>query len=181
MNGADAEFSRLADVLINTGDWPELRAALTDVAPGADAASVMATIKRFAVSDQSGPAMLKRELIDRAFARDHVEEIVGALEQDGSEFAQSTLKALRDKSPRGLKVTLKLLRLARGSTSLEECLAREYLAALEVFSSHDFVEGIRATIIDKDRNPKWQPPDLEGVTPDIVARYLAPRDVELRF
>lgn len=181
MNGADAVFSRLADLLIQSSDWPALRGALTNLAPGADGSSVMATMKRFATADQAGPVTLQRGLIDDAFAHDKVEQIVAALEQDGSEFAETTLKALREKSPRGLKVTLKLLRLARASTSLEQCLSREYLAALEVFSSHDFVEGIRATIIDKDRNPKWQPPDLEGVTPEIVARYLAPRDVALTF
>lgn len=181
MNGADAVFSRLADVLIKTGDWPALREALTAVAPGADDAMVMATIKRFTAADEVGPVTQKRELIDRAFAHDNVEDIVAALEQDGSDFAQATLKALADKSPRGLKVTLKLLRLGRASKTLEECLAREYLAALEVFDSHDFVEGVRAAIIDKDRNPTWLPPDLKGVTPEIVARYLAKRDVELIF
>ena len=51
---------------------------------------------------------------------------------------------------------------------------REYRAALEVFASADFVEGIRAAIIDKDRNPKWSPSRIEDVTPEIVARYLAP-------
>jgi enoyl-CoA hydratase len=181
MNGADALSSRLADALIKTGDWPALRKTLTGVSPGADAASVRTVIGQFAAPTEAGPVTQQRELIDRAFAHDDVEQIVTALEQDGSEFAQTTLKALRDKSPRGLKVTLKLLRLARASTSLEQCLSREYLAALEVFDSHDFVEGIRAAIIDKDRNPKWQPPDLAGVTPDIVARYLAPRDVALAF
>jgi enoyl-CoA hydratase len=181
MNGADAVFSRLADVLIKTGDWPTLREALTAVSLGADASAVMSTIKRFSAADEVGPVTRKRELVDRAFAHDSVEEIVNALEQDGSDFAQATLKALADKSPRGLKVTLKLLRLGRASKTLEECLAREYLAALEVFDSHDFVEGVRAAIIDKDRNPTWQPPDLKGVTPEIVARYLAKRDVELAF
>ena len=181
MNGADAVYSRLADALVRTSDWPALREALTMMKPGADAASVMATILRFAAADEVGPVTQQRELIDRTFAYGSVEEIEEALEQDSSEFAQATLKALADKSPRGLKVTLRLLRLARTSTSLEECLSREYVAALEVFDSHDFVEGVRAAIIDKDRNPQWQPPNLQGVTPDIVARYLAKRDVELTF
>ena len=180
-NGADALAARMADVLIDTSSWPALREALTKLAPGADAATVMAKLKSFSAPEQTGPVTAQRALIDRAFAHDSVEEIVAALEQDGSEFAQATLKAMADKSPRGLKVTLKLLRLARASSSLEECLSREYLAALEVFDSADFVEGVRAAIIDKDRNPKWQPPDLKGVTPEIVARYLAPRDVALTF
>lgn len=181
MNGADAVAARMADVLIKTGDWPALREALTAASQRADAISVMATLKRFAAADEGGPVTQQRALIDSAFAYNNVEEIVTALEHDGSDFALVTLKAMVDKSPRGLKVTLKLLRLARASTSLEECLSREYLAALEVFDSHDFVEGVRAAIIDKDRAPKWQPPDLQGVTPEIVARYLARRDVALTF
>lgn len=181
MNGADAVVCGLADVLIRTTDWAALRETLTTAAAGTDAAGVMATLKRFASASEVGPVTKRRDLIHRAFAHDSVEEIIAALEQDGSDFAQATLQALADKSPRGLKVTLKLLRLARTSSSLEECLKREYLAALEVFDSADFVEGVRAAIIDKDRNPAWQPPDLAGVTPDIVARYLAKRDVELTF
>lgn len=180
-NGPDALAARMADVLIATSDWPALREALTKLAARADASAVMATLQRFSVSEQTGPVTEQRALIDRAFAHDSVEEIIAALEQDGSDFARATLKAMDDKSPRGLKVTLKLLRLARASTSLEECLSREYLAALEVFESADFVEGVRAAIIDKDRNPQWQPPTLQGVTPEIVARYLAPRDVALTF
>jgi enoyl-CoA hydratase len=181
MNGADAVFCRLADVLMHTTDWPALREALTTVASETDAAGVMATLKPFAAPDEVGPVTQQQDLIDRAFAHDSVEEIVAALEQNGSDFAKATLQALADKSPRGLKVTLKLLRLARISTSLEECLKREYRAALEVFDSADFVEGVRAAIIDKDRNPAWQPPDLAGVTPEIVERYLAKRNVELVF
>jgi enoyl-CoA hydratase len=181
MNGADAVFCRFADVRIGSSDWPALRSALTGVKPDVDAARVMATIATFATAAETGPVSLQRHLIDRTFAFDTIEEIVAALQQDGSEFALATLAAIRDKSPRGLKVTLKLLRLARASASLEECLSREYLAALEVFDSADFVEGVRAAIIDKDRNPKWQPPTIEQVTPDIVARYLAKRDVALTF
>ncbi|MCX7318872.1 MAG: enoyl-CoA hydratase/isomerase family protein [Hyphomicrobiales bacterium] len=180
-NGPDALAAGMADVLIDSSQWPVLREALTKLAPGSDATAVMTRLKGFSASEQTGPVTAQRMLIDRAFAHDDVEAIVAALKQDGSDFAQATLQAIADKSPRGLKVTLKLLRLARASTSLEQCLSREYLAALEVFDSADFVEGVRAAIIDKDRNPKWQPPTLQGVTPEIVARYLAPRDVALTF
>ena len=94
-----------------------------------------------------------------------MQDIVAALQRDGSELAQSTLKTLNEKSPRGMVVTLKLLRLARASSSLEQCLVREYRAALQVFASDDFREGVRAAVIDKDRNPRWSPPRIEDVTP----------------
>src|SRR6476469_10195423 len=102
-----------------------------------------------------------------------MEDIVAALQRDGSDFARSTLKTLNEKSPRGMVVTLKLLRLARTARSLEECLVREDRAALEVFASDDFREGVRAAVIDKDRNPKWSPPKIEDVTPEMLAPYFA--------
>jgi enoyl-CoA hydratase len=114
-----------------------------------------------------------KKTIDGWFAHDRMEDIVAALQRDGSELAQSTLKTLNEKSPRGMVVTLKLLRLARASSSLEECLVREYRAALEVFASDDFREGVRAAVIDKDRNPRWSPPRVEDVTPEMLAPYFA--------
>ena len=88
--------------------------------------------------------------------------------------ALATLKALSRNSPTALKVTLELLRRARTSKSLKECLVREYNSALTVFTSTEFVEGVRAAIIDKDRNPKWSPARIEDVTPDIVEKYFTP-------
>jgi enoyl-CoA hydratase len=114
-----------------------------------------------------------RSQIDEWFAFDRMEDILAALKRDGSELAQSTLNTLGEKSPRGMVVTLKLLRLARKAASLEECLVREYRAALEVFRSDDFREGVRAAVIDKDRNPKWSPPRIEDVTPEMVSPYFA--------
>src|SRR5581483_10656706 len=113
-----------------------------------------------------------RSSIDRWFAHDRMQDIFAALSHDGSDLAQSTIKALREKSPRGMVVTLKLLRLARGASSLEECLVREYRAALEVFRSEDFREGVRAAVIDKDRDPHWSPSRVEDVTPQMLAPYL---------
>jgi enoyl-CoA hydratase len=181
-NGADAVYAGLADVLIESRNWPALREALIGLPSVVTSDVVMAAIKHFQASDEEGALASRRPAIDQAFGKGSVEDIVAALERDGSEFARTTLAALRDKSPRGLKVTLKLLRLARAATSLEECLVREYRAALEVFASNDFVEGVRAAIIDKDRQPKWQPPRIEDVSPEMIARYLAPiGQDELKF
>ena len=124
-------------------------------------------------SETSGPVAALQPRIDPRFAYDGIEDIVAALQRDGSELPQATLKTLNEKSPRGMVVALKLLRLARASASLEECLVREYRAALEVFRSDDFREGIRAAVIDKDRNPRWSPPRIEDVTPEMVAPYFA--------
>ncbi len=174
MSGADAVYAGAADVLIDTKNWPTLRDALTNAPLKATSADVRAILATYAVTESQAPVAAHRAQIDKAFAHDTVEAIVAALEEDGSDFARATLKALSEKSPTALKVTLELLRRARKSKSLKECLVREYNSALAVFTSAEFVEGVRAAIIDKDRNPKWSPPRIEDVTPDIVERYFVP-------
>ncbi|MEY9884472.1 enoyl-CoA hydratase/isomerase family protein [Bradyrhizobium sp. USDA 329] len=173
MNGPDAIHAKFADAVVPAAKWPELREALTKLRQGATAADVSKLINGFATGETAGPVTAKQAAIDALFGFDRMEDIVAALKRDGSEFAQATLKTLNEKSPRGMVVTLKLLRLARKASNLEECLVREYRAALEVFRSDDFREGVRAAVIDKDRNPAWSPPRIEDVTPEMLTPYLA--------
>jgi enoyl-CoA hydratase len=173
MNGPDAVYSGFADMVVPSGKLAALREALTSLRAGVNSGEVKAVIGEFATSETSGPVEAIPPQIDRWFAYDRMQDIVAALKNDGSELARSTLQTLNEKSPRGMVVTLKLLRLARASSSLEQCLVREYRAALEVFASDDFREGVRAAVIDKDRNPRWSPPRIEDVTPEMIARYFA--------
>ena len=173
MNGPDAIHAGFADAVVPSGKLADLREALTKVRAGITSAEVKALIAGFATGETAGPVAAMQDKIDVWFAYDRMEDIFAALQRDGSELALSTLKTLSEKSPRGMVVTLKLLRLARTSRSLEECLVREYRAALEVFASDDFREGVRAAVIDKDRSPKWSPPRIEDVTPAMVAPYFA--------
>jgi enoyl-CoA hydratase len=173
MNGPDAIHARFADAVVPAAKWPELREALTKVRQGVTAAEVSKVINGFATGETAGPVAAREPIIDALFGFDRMEDIFAALKRDSSEFALATLKTLNEKSPRGMVVTLKLLRLARGAASLEECLVREYRAALEVFRSDDFREGVRAAVIDKDRNPTWSPPRIEDVTQEMLAPYLA--------
>lgn len=182
MNGPDAIHAKFADAVVPSARLPDLREALTKVAPRTTLADVRKLIEGFSTGETVGPVAAQQAKIDALFSHDRMEDIVAALQRDGSEFAQATLKTLNEKSPRGMVVTLKLLRLARTASSLEECLVREYRAALEVFASDDFREGVRAAVIDKDRNPKWSPPRIEDVTPETVAPYFAEIGAdELRF
>ena len=172
MNGPDAIFARFADAVVPSTKLPALREALTTIRPGAISAEVDKVIAGFATGESAGPVAARQASIDRWFAHDRMEDIFSTLKRDDSEFAQSTRKVLNEKSPRGMVVTLKLLRLARDAASLEECLVREYRAALEVFRSDDFREGVRAAVIDKDRNPRWSPPRVEDVTREMLAPYF---------
>jgi len=173
MNGPDAIHAKFADAVVPAAKWPQLREALIRVRQGATASDVTKLIGSFATGETGGPVAAKEPIIDALFGFDRMEDIFAALKRDGSEFALATLKTLNEKSPRGMVVTLKLLRLARNASSLEECLVREYRAACEVFRSDDFREGVRAAVIDKDRNPTWSPPRIEDVTPQMLAPYLA--------
>jgi enoyl-CoA hydratase len=182
MNGADAVHAGLADVVVASDKLPALREALTLAPDGANARSVRAIIDSFSRPNAIAPIASQQHLIDALFGPDSIEEIVTALAHHESEFARATLGAVLEKSPTGLKLTLKLLRMARQSNSLRECLVREYRAALEIFVNHDFPEGIRAAVIDKDRNPQWKPARIEEVTPELIARYFVPRGAdELTF
>ena len=88
-------------------------------------------------------------------------------------FAKTTRQTLLSKSPTSLKLTLRLMRLGRGSAGLVECLEREFAACRGVMAGYDFYEGVRAAVIDKDRNPRWSPARIEDVTPEMVAPYFA--------
>ena len=173
MNGPDAIYAKFADAVVPSGKLAALRETLVDLRAGVSSAEVTAAIDRFSTGETAGPVAAIQSQIDRWFAHDRMEDILADLKRDGSELALSTLKILNEKSPRGMVVALKLLRLARQSSSLEQCLVREYRAALQVFASDDFREGVRAAVIDKDRNPRWSPARIEDVTPEMVAPYFA--------
>ena len=173
MNGPDAIHARFADAVVPTAKWAALRDVLTKVRPNTASAEIKRLIDGFATGENAGPVASMQPEIDAWFARDRIEDILAALQRDGSEFARATRKTLKEKSPRGMVVTLELLRLARASSSLEHCLVREYRAALQVFASDDFREGVRAAVIDKDRSPHWSPPRIEDVTSEMVAPYFA--------
>jgi enoyl-CoA hydratase/carnithine racemase len=119
-----------------------------------------------------------RPAIDRHFAHDSVAAILGSLESEDRpecrEWAGRTLQALRKRSPTMLVVTLEQLR--RGARlSLAECFRMELNLVHGALEHGDFLEGVRAVIVDKDNRPRWRPERLGEVDPAVVRKFFAPR------
>jgi enoyl-CoA hydratase len=176
---ADAIYCGLADVHIAAARRPELPAALAACRTGQD---VRARLTEFAVTPAPGTLAAARSWIDRCYGAEGVENIVARLNDCAADAAGAALAAIRKASPTSLKITLRNLRAAAAFTRIEECFQQDYRIALACVAGHDFIEGIRAAIVDKDRNPVWRPDKLEAVTPDIVERHFRPiGPLELKF
>ena len=127
------------------------------------------------------PLVAQSADIDRIFAGTSVDAILAALEGNASEWARSTAKALRSKSPTSLKLAYRQIRDG-ARLEFDDCMRMEYRIVNRIVVGHDFYEGVRATIIDKDGAPKWQPADLAGVSNADIDTYFAPLgDKELQL
>ncbi len=132
--------------------------------------------------DENGSFEKHRDVIDRCFWRTTVEEIVAALEDEPGEWAKTQLTTLKTKSPQTLKVAHRQLALGLQMKSFEDNMRMEFRIGCRQVHSHDFQEGVRAVIIDKDNAPKWDPPTLAGVTQRTLDDIFAPLgDDELTF
>jgi enoyl-CoA hydratase len=112
--------------------------------------------------------------IDRLFAGETVEEIMAALAADGGEWATEQHAVLAAKSPQSLKVSLRVVREGRGRATFEDEMAAEYGVVCHIVQRPDFAEGVRALIVDKDNQPRWDPPTLEAVSEHMIDRIFEP-------
>jgi enoyl-CoA hydratase len=112
--------------------------------------------------------------INRLFASDQFEDILAALDDDGSDWAQKELAALRTKSPQTCKVSLRQLAEGSQAATFADNMVIEYRIASRVIVRPDFAEGVRAVIVDKDNAPQWNPATPEAVTSDLIDTIFAP-------
>jgi enoyl-CoA hydratase len=123
----------------------------------------------------------QRDWIDHCYAGETVMDIVAALRGRAEGPANDAANLIATRSPIALAVTLASIRRAADYTTLEETLVQEYRASCAAVQSHDLVEGIRAQVVDKDRNPKWSPMSLAAVTDEDVQSYFLPAEPDLTF
>lgn len=112
--------------------------------------------------------------IDRLFASDRLEDIIAALEADPGDWAMQQRADIAGKSPQSMKVSLKLLLDGATMPTFEDEMRQEYAVATRVVQRHDFTEGVRALIIDKDNHPRWDPATPDGVSDHLIDQIFAP-------
>ncbi|OBK79480.1 enoyl-CoA hydratase/isomerase family protein [Mycobacterium sp. 1274761.0] len=148
----------------------------TLVAHGVDAA-----LSAYAAEPPASELMTQRGWIDECYAGETVADIVAALRGHDAEAAHGAADLILTRSPISLSVALEAVRRAAELETLEDVLRQEYRTSCASLLSHDLVEGIRAQVIDKDRNPQWSPPDLAAVTQADIDAYFAPQNPDLTF
>lgn len=173
-SGADAIAMGFADHYVPHADIEAFRRAI--VGDGVENA-----LAKYAVAPPPSELAAQRDWIDDCFARDTVEDIVAALAGHGAGPANDAANLIATRSPIALSVTLEAVRRAAELETLKDVLIQDYRVSSASLRSHDLVEGIRAQLIDKDRDPKWSPAQLAAVTAADVEAYFTPVDDDLSF
>ncbi|HET9653648.1 MAG TPA: enoyl-CoA hydratase/isomerase family protein [Usitatibacter sp.] len=178
IRAADALYCGLADLYLSHASIGRLDEWLKQAAAARDPrAAVKALVMRDERSHLHPPEIAAvRDAIDRHFGAPTVEAIVACLEAPGAhrEWAQRTREAILRHSPTALKIALEQVRRGR-TLALADCFRMELGLVRGCLEHGDFFEGIRAMLVDKDRNPRWRPPRLEDVGPADVERFFHPR------
>lgn len=175
IGAADALYADLADVFIPSAQL----AALTTMLETTSASDIHNAVHAFAAPfhaqlDLNNCTLsLQRTAIDDHFSHENVATIIASLVRDDSPFARNTITAMLQKSPLMMCVTL--AQIQRGAAmSLADCLRMERTMVRRCFEHGEVLEGVRARVIDKDNAPCWMPPEMDAVTPEMVARFFEP-------
>lgn len=183
LDAADAVYCGLATDFVSSEGIPELIDAFgtADWAAGDAEALVDQVIDE--AKEAPGPSALAefREVIDRCFAAPSVEAILAALDAEPGDWPAKIARIIRKQSPTSLKVTF--AQIEKGAAlDFDSAMVEEYRLSQAFMAGADFYEGIRAVLVDKDHQPKWQPGDLSAVTPDMIEAHFSPLgDQDLTF
>ncbi len=183
LKAADALWAKIVQAYVPSARLNDLQAALgaADLS-GPDAnRKADKVIARFAEDPglPTLPAMMQD--IDRCFSAESLAEIVAKLKKHGGEWAEKQLAALMKLSPISMAITLEQLKRC-ANRSFEDTMTIEYRMSQRCMQKgHDFFEGVRALLIDKDQKPKWNPATIEGVTRELIDEHFKPVSNDLFF
>jgi enoyl-CoA hydratase len=169
LDGAECHHLGLASHYIPSADLDDVKAQIAEHPD-----QIEGILRKASVTPPEAKIAGNIERINGTFASDRLEEIIAALEAEGSEWAVTELATLRCKSPQACKVSLRLLWDGARMQDFADEMRQEFAVATRVVQRHDFVEGVRSVLIDKDNDPRWEPPTPEAVTDHMIDTIFAP-------
>uniref|UniRef100_A0A8C6TCX8 3-hydroxyisobutyryl-CoA hydrolase n=1 Tax=Neogobius melanostomus TaxID=47308 RepID=A0A8C6TCX8_9GOBI len=183
LKGRDVHRAGVATHFVDSSKMADLEQELVKCPTVEDVSRVLDSYQNQSSLGSDKPFTLEKHLadIDRLFSADSVEQIVDNLRAEGSEFTTKQAETLSRMSPTSLKMTFKQLQLG-GALSLKDVLIMEYRMSQACMRGHDFYEGVRAVLVDKDQSPRWSPSSLEQVSEqdvDSCFSSLGPKDLVL--
>ena len=168
-NAQDAKYLGLIREVIDPKDIDVVTKNLHQINNSQDIESI---IDDFAMAQPVASTLQESvERIDSYFSHDRLDSIIDALKISSDPWAQTTLKQLLSKSPLSLSVTFAMMQKAKSKTLLE-CLEVDYCLAENFMKSDDFYEGVRAMVVDKDKNPQWKPASLDDITATMLRNFF---------
>lgn len=186
LKAADCYYTGLATHYIPTARRDDLLQALAEAesdtkTPEEMQTAVTCVLDMFHEDPGSAPLERQQEQIDRCFGGASVEEIIGALKSDGSEWALKQLQILESKAPTATKAAFQQIQIGL-QLDFDRCMQTEYRLSTRLAHTGDFAEGVRAIIVDKDNAPKWQPATVSDVEQETVDGLFAPLpDGDIQF
>jgi enoyl-CoA hydratase len=173
IKGADCLRLGIATHFVEFGAVEGLKKAII-----ADPRRIEETLKKYRADAGKAPLVSFEQDLNRLFVGDSVEQIFEFLEADSSDWGKAQLATMKTKSPQTLKVAFRELEAGAAMTDFADNMAMEYRIGSRVVRRHDFLEGVRAVIIDKDNAPKWDPAKLEDVSDAMLDEIFAPLPVD---
>ena len=168
IKAADCELVGVATDFVESARIGELKAAII-----ADPAAIETLLTQFEADAGRPPVAAHQDEIDKIFGLASLEAILAALNASSSDWAKEQLKVLATKSPQTMKVALRQLQMGGQAKTFAENMAMEYRVGARVVQRHDFLEGVRAVIVEKDHAPRWNPPTPEGVNDTMLEAIFA--------
>ena len=182
LKGADCLHAGVATHLCQSQKIPELKEKLINVN---DVTEIEGILDSYSKAFANSPFSLQDKLpmIEQAFSGETVEKVLDELSNLGNEWGDKTRSLIEKMSPTSVKVTFRQIREGAKLSSLAECLQMEYRLVRRCCEDHDFYEGVRALLVDKDNSPNWNPKSLSQVTDDAINRYFSelPKNEELKL
>lgn len=169
IKAADCELLGIATDYVESARIAELKVAIL-----ADPARTETLLTEFEADAGRPPIAQHQDEIAKLFSGESVEAILEALEAADTDWSREQLKVLATKSPQTLKVAFRQLRLGAAAKTFAENMAIEYRIGARVVQRHDFLEGVRAVIVDKDNAPRWDPPTPDAVDDALLDAIFAP-------